>query len=135
MGCATKSTQELAIEGQKHLEETIEAAYQILSSMDDELCNPALWSTTSIAASSHSNDNFDMGGGALDEAHLRYKSAVASLRSVLTSIPNSVKAKPHEAGSRNDGTEFQADQSEIEVLEERATSLRTVLTYTYICTL
>ncbi|BFG17568.1 hypothetical protein CerSpe_038420 [Prunus speciosa] len=42
-----KTTQELAMEGQKHLEETIEAAFQILSSMNDELCNPTLWSTTS----------------------------------------------------------------------------------------
>ncbi|KAJ9140155.1 hypothetical protein P3X46_030835 [Hevea brasiliensis] len=44
-----KTTQELAIEGQKHLEETIQAAYQILSSMNDELCNPTLWSTGSTA--------------------------------------------------------------------------------------
>ena len=43
---STKSTQELAAEGLKHLEETIEAAFQILSSMNDELCNPALLSTT-----------------------------------------------------------------------------------------
>eukprot|EP00257_Ricinus_communis_P021480 XP_015580983.1 mediator of RNA polymerase II transcription subunit 30 isoform X2 [Ricinus communis] len=43
----SKTTQELAMEGQKHLEETIQAAYQILSSMNDELCNPTLWSTTS----------------------------------------------------------------------------------------
>ncbi|KAK6116889.1 hypothetical protein DH2020_049380 [Rehmannia glutinosa] len=47
---ATKSTQELAIEGQKHLEETIEAGFLILSAMNDELCNPAFWSTTSSAA-------------------------------------------------------------------------------------
>ncbi|MBA0790081.1 hypothetical protein Gohar_014750 [Gossypium harknessii] len=42
---SNKTTQELASEGLKHLEETIEAAFQILSSMNDELCNPALWST------------------------------------------------------------------------------------------
>ncbi|EOY22499.1 Uncharacterized protein TCM_014655 isoform 3 [Theobroma cacao] len=48
----TKTTQELAAEGLKHLEETIEAAFQILSSMNDELCNPALWST--IPSSSNS---------------------------------------------------------------------------------
>ncbi|XP_065873009.1 mediator of RNA polymerase II transcription subunit 30 isoform X2 [Euphorbia lathyris] len=47
-----KTTQELAMEGQKHLEETIQAAYQILSSMNDELCNPALWSTTTTTSSS-----------------------------------------------------------------------------------
>lgn len=126
-----KTTQELAMEGQKHLEETIEAAFQILSSMNDELCNPALWSTTTSASStttatannpsgssapggisnghhaSHSSSSssngangdassdpahhFEMGGGALDEARLRYKSSIASLRSVLTAIPNSQK--------------------------------------------
>ncbi|KAF3436900.1 hypothetical protein FNV43_RR19653 [Rhamnella rubrinervis] len=47
-----KTTQELAIEGQKHLEETIESAYLILNSMNDELCNPTLWSTTSSSSPS-----------------------------------------------------------------------------------
>lgn len=117
-----KSLQELAMEGQKHLEDTIEAAFQILSSMNDELCNPSLWappnpnsnllssnhqasnltsnghhaangdllpdsSTSATTASSH----FDIGGGALDEARLRYKSSVASLRSVVLVISNSQK--------------------------------------------
>lgn len=45
------------MEGQKLLEETIESAFQILSSMNDELCNPALWSTTSSASSSSSSTN------------------------------------------------------------------------------
>ncbi|KAK9278880.1 hypothetical protein L1049_028460 [Liquidambar formosana] len=58
---STKSTQDLAMEGQKHLEETIEAAFQILSSMNDELCNPALWSTTPTNTTSgpisHSSSN------------------------------------------------------------------------------
>ena len=92
-----KSTQELAMEGQKHLEATIEAAFQILSYMNEELCNPTLWSTTPSTANpngsntsamsngqhhtSHSGDassdsshHFEMGGGALDVARLRYKS-------------------------------------------------------------
>ncbi|KAL6998885.1 hypothetical protein U1Q18_000051 [Sarracenia purpurea var. burkii] len=108
---SAKSTQELAMEGQKHLESTIEAAFQILSSMDDELCNPALWSTTPSStntsamtgghhpshssngvngnASADSAHHFEMGGGALDEARLRYKSSVAALRSVHAAIPNS----------------------------------------------
>ncbi|XP_022134927.1 mediator of RNA polymerase II transcription subunit 30 [Momordica charantia] len=47
-----QTTQELAIEGIKHLEETIESAFQILYSMNDELCNPTLWSTTSSTATS-----------------------------------------------------------------------------------
>ncbi|KAH6790923.1 mediator of RNA polymerase II transcription subunit [Perilla frutescens var. frutescens] len=45
-----KTTQELAVEGQKHLEETIQSAFLILSAMNDELCNAALWSNTSSAA-------------------------------------------------------------------------------------
>ncbi|XP_059443372.1 mediator of RNA polymerase II transcription subunit 30 [Corylus avellana] len=52
-----KTTQELAMEGQKLLEETIESAFQILSSMNDELCNPALWSTTSSSSSSATTTN------------------------------------------------------------------------------
>lgn len=47
-----KTIQELAVEGQKHLEDTIEAAHQILSAMNDELCNPSLWSTLNTAAAS-----------------------------------------------------------------------------------
>lgn len=72
-----KTTQELAMDGQKHLEETIQAAYQILSSMNDELCNPALWSTTSstlinTATSSHSQNGVVVNGDASassDPAH------------------------------------------------------------------
>lgn len=45
-----QTTQELAMDGIKHLEETIESAFQILYSMNDELCNPTLWSTTSTTA-------------------------------------------------------------------------------------
>ncbi|KAL0312157.1 UNVERIFIED_CONTAM: Mediator of RNA polymerase II transcription subunit [Sesamum radiatum] len=50
----TKTTQELAIDGQKHLQETIQAAFLILSSMNDELRHPNTCSTTTstVAASS-----------------------------------------------------------------------------------
>lgn len=115
-----KTTQELAMEGQKYLEETIQHAFQILSSMNDELCNPVLWSTTSPSASAttttsppnapssngavngdatsdNSNQHADGGaptggaGGALEDARFRYKSAVAGLRNILAAIPNSQK--------------------------------------------
>ncbi|KAK2975574.1 hypothetical protein RJ640_014061 [Escallonia rubra] len=137
-----RSTQELAVEGQKHLEDTIEAAFQILSSMNDELCNPALWSTSSSSnnnnnnatsnghhssngeVSTDSNHHFEMGGGALDEARLRYKSSVVSLRSVLTAIPNSRKAKAYETGLTISSSASSPDQADIEKLEERASSLR-----------
>ncbi|KAL5697255.1 hypothetical protein ACHQM5_030891 [Ranunculus cassubicifolius] len=132
---------ELATEGQKHLEETIDAAYQILSSMNDELCNPSLWSTTTTTTTTttpasipHSNGAgivfngesdgshpSETGGGALDEARLRYKVDVASLRTVISAIPNSdEEATSFETGSRTGGLETHADQSEIEILEEQA---------------
>ncbi|KAL7207409.1 hypothetical protein ACSBR1_029377 [Camellia fascicularis] len=139
-----KTTQELAMEGQKHLEETIESAFQILSSMNDELCNPTLWSTTPSSAnnnnassinngyhhssshasngdgSSDSGHHFEMGGGgALEEARLRYKSSVTSLRSILAAIPNSHKAKAYDTGSTTGSS-----ASEIEKLEERASVLK-----------
>ncbi|MED6107646.1 Mediator of RNA polymerase II transcription subunit 30 [Stylosanthes scabra] len=152
-----KTTQELAMEGQKYLEETIEYAFQILSSMNDELCNPVLWSTASPsaassasplhhnngpsshssngaagdAASDNSNHHAESGaaggggagtGGALEEARCRYKNAISSLRSVLETIPNSQKAKSFDTGSTDSPMEL--DDSEIEKLEERASSLR-----------
>ncbi|MCD7454025.1 hypothetical protein HAX54_023292 [Datura stramonium] len=149
-----RTIQELAVEGQKYLEDTIEAAHQILSAMNDELCNPSLWSTPNTATSAaggvgasavlsngqqhHSNgdissdtsssssasaQHLDIGGGALDESRLRYKSSVASLRSVLTAISNSQKAKALEAVSAS-GSLSAADQAEVELLEERASTLK-----------
>lgn len=130
----SKTTQELAMEGQKYLEETIENAFQILSSMNDELCNPVLWPTSpstatspnADAASDNSNHHADTSaattgaGGALEEARSRYKEAVAALRNILTAIPNSQKAKSFDAGS----SASPVDDAEIEKLEERASSLR-----------
>ncbi|XP_016462709.1 mediator of RNA polymerase II transcription subunit 30 [Nicotiana tabacum] len=147
-----KTIQELAVEGQKHLEDTIEAAHQILSAMNDELCNPTLWSTTtntattanavmnngnghqhsvngdvssdnSSSSSASAQQHSEIGGGALDESRLRYKLSVASLRSVLTAISNSQKAKALEAASAS-GSLSAADQSEIEQLEDRASTLK-----------
>ncbi|XP_050221279.1 mediator of RNA polymerase II transcription subunit 30 [Mercurialis annua] len=143
----SKTTQELAMEGQKHLEETIQAAYQILSSMNDELCNPTLWSTTTPntatspvpsqngivngdSASDASIHHFDgttntggagvgTGNGALDEARFRYKNSVAALREVLAAIPNSHKAKAFETSLGSP-----ADQDDVAKLEEQASNLR-----------
>ncbi|KAJ0231297.1 Mediator of RNA polymerase II transcription subunit 30 [Hirschfeldia incana] len=143
------TTQELAMEGEKHLEETIEAAFQIISAMNDELCNPSLWSTSAAASSTtgsngsalvsadaagidgapnHSESVGGGGGGgggsgnsALDEASLRYKNSVTSLRAVLAAIPNSQKAKVSET---ENGLETPEEEDEIEKLEEQALSLR-----------
>ncbi|KAM0934877.1 putative mediator of RNA polymerase II transcription subunit 30 [Dioscorea sansibarensis] len=130
---AGRSRQELGVDGQRHLEETIAAAFQILSSMNDELCNPALWSATPASAAASSGDvSTDSshaseigsggatgggagGGGALEEARLRYKSAVSSLRSVLTAIPTSSQAGV---------LETKLDQAETDRLEARLSVLR-----------
>ncbi|KAM0033256.1 putative mediator of RNA polymerase II transcription subunit 30 [Helianthus debilis subsp. tardiflorus] len=126
-----KSTQELAIEGQKYLEDTIESAFQILSSMNDELCNPHFWSTSSSppnghhhapnngdATSSDTTHQSETGGGALDEARIRHRSSVAALRSVINAIPNSRKAKAY------DNDPMSTDELDAEKLEERASELR-----------
>ncbi|EOA14089.1 hypothetical protein CARUB_v10027226mg [Capsella rubella] len=143
------TTQELATEGEKHLEETIEAAFQIISAMNDELCNPSLWSTSATASSamatttgsngtalvsadaaaidetSHHSESGGGGGGsgnsALDEASLRYKNSVTSLRAVLAAIPNSQKPK---ASETENGLESPESEDGIENLEEQALSLR-----------
>ncbi|CAH2043679.1 unnamed protein product [Thlaspi arvense] len=148
----TMTTQDLAMEGEKHLEETIEAAFQIISAMNDELCNPSLWSTSATASSAaqttttgsngtalvsvdataidgaphHSESGAGGSGGgsgnsALDEASLRYKNSVTSLRAVLAAIPNSQKAKASETES---GLGTPESEEEIEKLEEQALSLR-----------
>ncbi|KAJ8634173.1 hypothetical protein MRB53_027509 [Persea americana] len=127
-----KNIQELSLEGQSHLEETIGAAFQILSAMNDELCNPALWSTAAVATqaangtadASDPSHHMEMGGGALEDARLRYKNAVAALRAVLTEIPNSLKGKPHDTGSAVVALDSKADQAEVERLEQHAADLR-----------
>lgn len=102
-----KSTQELAVEGQRHLEETVEAAFRVLSSMKDELCNPVLWSSNGHSSNGVVAVNGDSssdpthhadtagpgcgGGGAIEEARLRYKTCVSALRAVLSAIPSSQK--------------------------------------------
>ncbi|KAK9054592.1 hypothetical protein SSX86_025671 [Deinandra increscens subsp. villosa] len=132
-----KSTQELAMEGQKYLEDTIQSAFHILSSLNEELCNPHLWSSSSPhpnfnghhappsngvtngdTTSSDASHQFEIGGGALDEARLRYKSSVAALRSVVTAIPNSEKAKAYEIDP------VSIEELDIERLEDKVSALR-----------
>lgn len=140
---AARRRQEMAVEGQRHLEETIAAAFQILVSMNDELCNAGLWSSSSVsfaaaaaaaAGSQHhhsatppppphsaDSDAADAGGapgpgGSLDEARHRYKSAVAALRASISAVSSCAQ----DIGS----TESEADHAEIERLEEHASALR-----------
>ncbi|KAI9079487.1 hypothetical protein K1719_038569 [Acacia pycnantha] len=133
---SSKTTRELALEGQKHLEDTIDHAFQILSSINHELSNAASWSNPSpIPPSSVSNgvatadlpsDNAENAvrggptGGTLEDARFRYKDSVNALRAILAAIPNAQKAKAFDAGSAASPSE----QAEIENLEERASCLR-----------
>ena len=114
---AARRRQELAAQGQRHLEETIAAAFQILVSMNDELCNAGLWSSSSVSAAAaaaagpqhqhsatpplpHSADSdaADAGsvpgpGGSLDEARHRYKSAVAALRASIAAVSSCAQVR------------------------------------------
>ena len=112
---AARRRQELAAEGQRHLEETIAAAFQILVSMNDELCNAGVWSSSSVSAAAaagpqhqhsatplppHSADPdaADAGGapapgGSLDEARHRYKSAVAALRASIAAVSSCAQVR------------------------------------------
>ncbi|MQL81496.1 hypothetical protein Taro_013957 [Colocasia esculenta] len=135
---AGKSKQELGLVGQRYLEETIAAAFQILASMNDELCNPSLWAAppagaphVAVAANGdvppehagHLSEcgpgGLGGGGGALDDARLRYKSAISSLRSVIAAIPTS-----QEGSSGGGASETMVDQDEMEKLEKHASTLR-----------
>lgn len=139
---AAQRRQDLAAEGQRHLEETIAAAFQILVSMNEELCNAGLWSSSSVSAAAaavaaagsqhhHSatpppphpadSDAADAGsapgpGGSLDEARHRYKSAVLALRASIAAVSSCSQ----DMGS----TESEPDHAEIERLEEHASDLR-----------
>ncbi|KAK4750690.1 hypothetical protein SAY87_004172 [Trapa incisa] len=133
-----KSTRELAEEGQRHLEGTVEAAFRVLSSMKEELCNPVLWSSdggssNGVAAvngdSSESNHNGDAaglgfgGGGSIEEARLRYHSCVSALRAVLSAIPSSQEVPSSDTGSAMSNAST-ADEDELQRLKEQASNMR-----------
>uniref|UniRef100_A0A6M2E909 Mediator of RNA polymerase II transcription subunit 30 n=1 Tax=Populus davidiana TaxID=266767 RepID=A0A6M2E909_9ROSI len=144
----SKTTQELAIEGQKHLEETIQAGYQILSSMNDELCNPALWSTTSTATTAvtspiTSNNaqngavvitvNGDANAAVPDSTHeLSGGGGVGNgaldearfrYKNSVAALRDVLAAIPNSHKAKPFETSSPADEAEIKKLEERASSL------------
>ncbi|KAK4435741.1 Mediator of RNA polymerase II transcription subunit [Sesamum alatum] len=65
----TKTTQELAIQGQKHLEETIQAAFLILYAVNGELCHPNLWSTTAPPTTAATTSNAGGGSTSMTNGH------------------------------------------------------------------
>ncbi|KAF2537831.1 hypothetical protein F2Q68_00018989 [Brassica cretica] len=81
---------------------------------------------SSVDGAPHHSESGGGGGGgsgnsALDEASVRYKNSVTSLRAVLVAIPNSQKAKAY---VMENGLETPESVEEIEKLEEQALSLR-----------
>ncbi|CAK7336732.1 unnamed protein product [Dovyalis caffra] len=147
----SKTTQELAMEGQQHLEETIQAAYQILSSMNDELCNPTLWSTTStntvtspitpnntqngavviavngdanaaVSDSTHELSGGGSGGGAVGNGAL--DGARFQYKKSVTALRDVLAAIPNSHKAKPFDTSSPVDLAEIEKLKERASDLR-----------
>ncbi|XP_008221191.1 PREDICTED: mediator of RNA polymerase II transcription subunit 30 [Prunus mume] len=149
-----KTTQELAMEGQKHLEETIEAAFQILSSMNDELCNPTLWSTTSSFSaatniangpaphangvnngdssssentSTHHGDLIGAGGSGTGGALEEARLRYTNSVRLLRAVLTAIpnsQKAPSETSSTVVSSESPAGEAEIEKLDERASNLR-----------
>lgn len=134
-----KSLQGLSMEGQKVLEATVEAAHETLGSMNEVLCNPALWVTTSAAQPALANSDGsskvegrqggdgltqqEAGWAALDEARVRLKNSTTTLRGVITSIFNSPQMREQEADVSSIGTD-KSDPVEVEKLEQRVSELR-----------
>lgn len=88
-----ESMQELAAEGQKHLEGTVDAAHDILASLNEVLCNPVLWAQPVPESSSSSKPGGappqqEQGWLALETGRLRYKSTTAALRASINNIFN-----------------------------------------------
>uniref|UniRef100_A0A0D9VGA4 Uncharacterized protein n=1 Tax=Leersia perrieri TaxID=77586 RepID=A0A0D9VGA4_9ORYZ len=93
---AARRRQKMVREGQRHLEEATAAAFDILSSIDHELSNPALWSLSQrqqqqYPPSAADDSDAASGGGvrgsgpgygivSLDEAGHCFNTAVAALR-------------------------------------------------------
>ena len=79
-----KSRQQVGMEGDKQLQNTIKAAIQVLSTLTKEFSNPTSWPTQPMKTiSDHAGDYthlFEMCGGA------HYKSSFASLLSLVAAL-------------------------------------------------
>lgn len=109
-----KTLVELAIDGQKQLDAVVEAAHDILLSLNRGLCSPSFWvapslqpsangaptdpPTTEAAAASEtekgaSPDSAE-GLAALDATRVRYKAATSALRATVTAIVKQMQVRP-----------------------------------------
>ncbi|KAJ7542871.1 hypothetical protein O6H91_09G015700 [Diphasiastrum complanatum] len=149
---SNKSLSDLALEGQKQLEASVNAAHQILESLHEVLNNPSLWvvpsampqshlPTTGADSSSGAKNSESRAGGseatavlqqlpepgwaALDDARLRYRSSTAALRAVLTAIFTNPQMREGEEPAAN-SEEKKDDEGDLQKLEQRASELREV---------
>ncbi|KAJ3675784.1 hypothetical protein LUZ60_004826 [Juncus effusus] len=148
---AMKTKQELAREAQTHLEETINAAYLILSSMNDELCDAALWPPSSSSSSaavagganipnnhlpapthvavssepSDSNHLSEFAGAGVGGTGGSLDEARHRYKSSMAALRASINAIFAFSSEENGKFESESEQSQIDrVLEAQATSLR-----------
>ncbi|KAL1812374.1 hypothetical protein ACET3Z_022439 [Daucus carota] len=115
---AQVSRQQVGMEAEKQLQNTIKAAIQVLSTLTREFSNPTSWPTQPMKTiSDHAGDYahlFEMCGGA------HYKSSFASLLSLVAAL----KAKSYEMSSPTHSSISPMDEDDVEKLEERASTLR-----------
>lgn len=119
---STKTLQELAIDGQQHLETVVEVAHHILLTLNQVLCSPSFWVAPSSqpappSAVTAAGEAAGVGsavtvvgdGGAvgrergveveaelaaLDATRLRYKVATAALRATVAAIAKAPQVGP-----------------------------------------
>ncbi|KAL2636176.1 hypothetical protein R1flu_007655 [Riccia fluitans] len=116
-----ESLQDDALEGQRHLEGTVQAAHEILASLNEVLCNPLLWTQPVPDASNGSkpggtSPQQEQGWLALETGRLRYKATTAALRASINNIFNN----PQEGDSDED----KASGADLEQLETQVAQLR-----------
>lgn len=107
-----KSRKELPAEGQKNLENAVEAAFQFLSTMTEGLCNSAVWSKPEASRSYY----------APRKPRRRFRAALASVRATLNAIPHSHLEIVGGAAAAS-----KEDEALVKKLEEQASNMRMVI--------
>ncbi|KAH7430709.1 hypothetical protein KP509_08G010700 [Ceratopteris richardii] len=119
----TKSLQELAIEGQRALEATVQAAHETLASMNEVLCNAALWSTSSSTSSTVTNATVSASAASVSGAPTNTGASAAS----ETATPRTDASKSNAEGSSHQEAGWGSlDEARVR-LRSSATSLKAVI--------
>ncbi|KAL3684224.1 hypothetical protein R1sor_002246 [Riccia sorocarpa] len=114
-----------ALDGQRHLEGTVQAAHEILASLNEVLCNPVLWTQPAPDTSNGSKPGGtppqqEQGWLALETGRLRYKATTAALRASVNNIFSKLQIRAQEGNSG----EEKASAGDLEQLETQAAQLR-----------